>query len=381
MILNRQLEIEFLDVDYNTITGSNMIADTMVINRSICDGNLKLGGCLSTQFEIQLLDIPPDKIVSKRIRVWLKTTKTTTGTIYPSSFTLPGRFTYPSKLLTSTEGLPIFTGIIDSAKRQKNRRIITVIAYDYLHKYGNTNVYTWFSQFAQYNPNATIAALVDALLEKMKPLPVTSYTGKVNTNAVLSLSYTLAKANYASNIQAIDILRSANELMCCFGYCDGWGQYATITLPYKNDPSTTITTYKDLDFEEYTTAMINGITLCYGDDNTYVYGRASAGLSSCYYVDDNAILNCCTDYTGVQTIGKAMAETAKLLYDDYQYRPFKLQIDDCKYKLGDKVKIATGDTDLPYVYSFILSQTITGAINLFTVNEASGDQVLQGSEN
>ena len=43
-VVYRELEIRFPNGDYHTITGSNIMAESMTITKSICDGNLKLGG-------------------------------------------------------------------------------------------------------------------------------------------------------------------------------------------------------------------------------------------------------------------------------------------------------------------------------------------------
>ena len=67
-VVYRELEIRFPNGDYHTIIGSNIMAESMIITKSICDGNLKLGGCIATQFELQLIDISPDMVQGKKYR-------------------------------------------------------------------------------------------------------------------------------------------------------------------------------------------------------------------------------------------------------------------------------------------------------------------------
>ena len=59
-IIYRELEIRFPNGDYQTITGSNILSESMTITKSICDDGLKLGGCIATQFELQVIGINPD---------------------------------------------------------------------------------------------------------------------------------------------------------------------------------------------------------------------------------------------------------------------------------------------------------------------------------
>lgn len=378
MITNRQLIIEFLNNDYNTITGANIVAETMELTRTICDGNLKLGGCVAAKFEVKLVDVPPDKITGKRIRVWLATTSTTSTVIYPHSDVVPGLCIFPGLNTTSTLSTPLITGTIDKAERQDNRQIIKITAYDDMYSKGSKNMYTWYSQYAHYSGASILSTMLNSLLDKLG-FEVRGYLGGVNMSAALSLSSVLVKDKYASNIQAVDIIKSANELMCCFGYCDGWGRYRVKTL--SNTKTTSISTYKDLKFNEYITSIIDTITLHYGDKLNTKYGRATTDTSSCYYVDDNAVLNCCTDLDSVTTIIHDMGDTGKLLYSNYQYRPFELQLDGMDCDLGDYVSIATGYSDVPYCKSYIMSQKITGPLALMSTYSASGDQVLQGEDN
>lgn len=374
-ITNRYAEIEFLNNDHDKISSANIVSETMEITRSICDGNFKLGGCIAAKFQINLIDIPPDKIIGKRIRAWLKTTSETSDVIYPQTNALPRLYVWPGMHTISTVSTPMFTGTIDAAERQADRQIIKITAYDDLYTDGQKNVYTWYSQFAQYSGTGTISGLLESLFNKLS----LSYSlGTINRTSTLSLSANLVKSNYASNIQAVEIIKSANELMCCFGYCDGWGRYCVKSL--SNTAARTIQGYKDLRFEEYVTSVFDTIVLCYGSGQTYKRGRPTTADSSCYYVDDNVILNCCTDASAVAVIGQNMSEAGKLLYNLPQYRPFELEIEGTDYNLGDWVAIQTDYADVPLCKSYIMSQKITGPLALMSVYSAQGDRILQGDE-
>ena len=83
-IIYRELEIRFPNGDYQTITGSNILSERMTITKSICDDGLKLGGCIATQFELQVIGINPDKIQGKKIQaVFLEYSDQTHRILHP----------------------------------------------------------------------------------------------------------------------------------------------------------------------------------------------------------------------------------------------------------------------------------------------------------
>ena len=89
-IIYRELEIRFPNGDYQTITGSNILSERMTITKSICDDGLKLGGCIATQFELQVIGINPDKIQGKKIQaVFLEYSDQTRHILHPRNDLIP----------------------------------------------------------------------------------------------------------------------------------------------------------------------------------------------------------------------------------------------------------------------------------------------------
>ena len=104
VLLNRRLELSFITPGVAagfTIKSENIIAESMVITRSLCDGNFKLGGCIASSFEIQLIDVPANKVQGKKITAKLYETFEIYGAqsvIFPSTSTYPSNDLYPGKL-------------------------------------------------------------------------------------------------------------------------------------------------------------------------------------------------------------------------------------------------------------------------------------------
>lgn len=415
VLLNRRLELSFatpgVAVGF-TIKSENIIAESMVITRSLCDGNFKLGGCIASSFEIQLIDVQANKVQGKKITAKLYETFEIYGAqsvIFPSTSIYPSNDLYPGKHFTRERMRYLFTGTVDTAKRQNDRQIVKITAYDDLYTLGNKNVYTWFYNFALHSPDGKIPDLTSSLFSsQLSELQLNGnpYGSNGNDQMALKLSAAAVKKKfYKEGLLAIDVLRSICELTGGFGYIDEEGKFLVVDI--KNNLShpytRSISRYESLSFEEYETQMFDGMVLCYGDDKKFIYGRATSfAQGSCYYCKDNVLANCCTDDATASNFGKNLANkqssgllynkpSSGLLYEDYCYRPFALKMDDdfssiddptqiCT-TLGVKVKIATGfnsSDDIQYVNSFVLKERITGIANLTHEFSAEGEKVQTG---
>lgn len=382
LVTNRTMKLIFAD-NGQVITGDNIAAESMAIDKSICSGsNLKLGGCIASKMEITLIDIAPDSVSGRIFTAYFTDTTTIADTvIYPSDILYPSDALYPGQMLTQTTDRPVFTGQIDSAKRQKsNRKLTDITAYDALYYSGRRNVYTFFWQTATYSPTETISKFNDAIIDKMG-LSVQSATWRVNTNQPLNLDAALVANKYASNISALELLRSVNELMCVFGFITPDGHYTVRELPYFTPVS--VPEYENLEFEEYKTDKINMVALEFADNGLAKAGYTAGRGENCYYVKDNVLLKCTkADSTAtVNTLAynMAAAEGGQLTTDIYRYRPFTCKTEQA-IDVAQKVTIPTSDNYVTSVDSIVTNVKITGILALKYEISASGDKSAQGMD-
>lgn len=131
---------------YEPITENNIVSESMVLKQSICDEEkLKFGGCIASEFNIQLLNTAERsfdglKLKNQWITVKLYQKHPTGLQLVCSDTTICGDNTLVGEIVTETEWT-LFVGFIDSAKRsQDDENVYKIVAYDRLAKLYNTKI-------------------------------------------------------------------------------------------------------------------------------------------------------------------------------------------------------------------------------------------------
>lgn len=121
--IHKNLKIYFPEIGL-TVENDNINYESMRLKESILDvNNIEFVGCIASVFRISLYDIYED-IKGKKIEV----------SIYTDD--------------TSDEPVSLFTGIVDSAVAQSNKRTKQLIAYDRLYTKGNIEVADWYNSLS-----------------------------------------------------------------------------------------------------------------------------------------------------------------------------------------------------------------------------------------
>ena len=126
------------ELGYIPITEENIVSESMTLKQSICDDEkLKFGGCIASEFKIQLLNtedrmFDKTKLKNQWITVILYQKHPIGYDLVCSDTTICGEDTYPGEVVMTT-GWYLFKGKIDSVeKSQDDPNIYEVIAYDRL---------------------------------------------------------------------------------------------------------------------------------------------------------------------------------------------------------------------------------------------------------
>lgn len=371
-----------------TFRNDRIVSESLELTQSICDEKeLKFGGCISSQFKIKLLDIA-DSIVNKQIRVVVRSRFYENNSyLHPDTTVIPSRNLRPGMQRNYSEKqFDIFRGVVFSDKRTKNRRIRQIVAYDDLYAVNEMNVYTFFENFARYSPNATLGAFRESLLNSVgiEDKDDTAFVG-VNDNKMLSLSLNYVKSKYSSKITFYDLFRSYCELNGVFAILDGKGKIKYVSLRYPR-PRDDITSYKSLDFEEYKTAVFNGVEIAGHNEYKFLYQTYHNRdyEISWYLVDNNAIM-LCWDITkhSVLEIADSFAEMVIGNFsapNDYVYRPCKAIVTGRLWiECGDNVRIAVNSDEsdnIRYVDTFVLSKELKGIQAMMDTYSADGPQII-----
>lgn len=141
-LMYNTLTIEFPDGGENTIDETNIVSESMSLKQSICDGELRFGGCIASEFRISLMNTESRQFSGSLEGKWIvvKIVQTFPGDdLYPSTELEPSQELYPGGMI-SQYTRTVFVGFIDSAKVDKSdSNIRNIIAFDILAKAFNTD--------------------------------------------------------------------------------------------------------------------------------------------------------------------------------------------------------------------------------------------------
>lgn len=381
------LLIEFTDKKTKTLTSKNILLDTLELTNSICDDStLKFGGCISSQLSISVFGVD-EELNNREIKVYINQKYLDelypSNSLYPQSSETEENGLYPYQIISVKAC--IFTGTIDSSKRQQNRSVREIIAFDNFYVASRINLYNWFYNFALFSPKSTIASfkeiIVDICEEKGLIIDKDSFAS-ADDDSILSLSYKIVQEVFDNKeLSVLDLLQDYCECSAKFAYCDGDGNIQFKQLPQKGnvDNVYNIDYYSDLTFEDYTVKEITKVRFPYNKNLKYkavVYNKSG---KQNYYDSDNKFTTCNTsDLTLSNLIKPNNAPFAGWAF--YDYRPLSVNIFSRWWiEVGDTITLATGADDVKTITTTIFTRTISGTAGL-SVTVSTNSSEYQGEE-
>ena len=384
------LLIEFTDKKTKTLTSENILLDTLELTNSICDDStLKFGGCISSQLSISVFGVD-DELNGREIKVYIYQKYIDelypSNTLYPKTEIVdsPASNLYPCKLVPVRAC--IFTGIIDSSKRQQNRNVREIIAYDKLYQVSKINVYNWFYGMAYHSPKITIKDLKETLVDILESNGITFDTSIYGSddNYTLDLSYQLVEDICDRKLTALELLENYCEITAHFAYCTGNGTIKILRLPQAGMELVPyeVKYYTDLTFESYTVASITNARFPYNKgktQNVQIKNVSATKEKKNYYDSDNKL----TAFNKTNTIISNLIRPNGSLLSGwlfYDFRPFNANLFGRWWlEPGDTITLDTGADDIKKITTTIFNRTINGTAGL-SVTASTTSSERQGVE-
>lgn len=371
-----------------TIESDKIVAESFELNNSILDSEeFKLGGCIASQMNVSVFDVEND-LSGKKFKAYIEMSYNT-NILYPSKLLMPSENVFPMTTIKSYKHC-IFTGFVYSAKRQGNRSIRDITAFDDMYRLSHIYCKNMFYGYVFHTYTdgikqpITVGDLMKIIFEWGEISAPGFGTGNFfNLLNELKFDYSLIEKTISEKITLVDLLSACCELNACFAMFDRDGFLRFKTL-YDDSISTephiraTISTYSDLTFEDYTMKPITMISFPYSNDKTFKYGSSE---SYSYYNSDNIITRCCTDIGAIVMAFNDNAGHNYIFNNVYSYRPYSADIFGRYWiEAGDFISIPTTYNDVKTVDSFVLSRTIKGINGMTCTIEAKGVEYLGKDE-
>ncbi|MCM1219825.1 MAG: hypothetical protein NC548_35590 [Lachnospiraceae bacterium] len=185
----KRITLYFPELDI-TIGRGRFYQESMSLSEQLVDSqSIEFVGCISSKFKIQVHNLKED-IKGKKIVVTIHTDD------------------------TEDEPIPLFSGIVDSAMKQSNKRIKEITAYDELYTRGNAEVTPWYKSLVF---PATLKQIRDSLFD---------YIGL--TQVEISLpndDITIDKQYAPKSLQALSVIKSICQINGAFGIINRQGHF------------------------------------------------------------------------------------------------------------------------------------------------------------
>ncbi len=175
----KTMRIFFPDINL-TIKNNAIHSETMVLKESLMEGsNVEFVGCIASSFEVTVHGVLAE-LKNQRIEVYLRA--------------------------DNTEEIPLFHGIVNSAKMQTNKNYKKIVAYDELPTRGSIDVAGWYKGLSF---PISLQDLRNNLF---------SYIGIVQDEQILPNDGVIIDRQYAPNtLQALSVIKAICQINGAFG--------------------------------------------------------------------------------------------------------------------------------------------------------------------
>lgn len=275
--VHKTLHVYFPDLNI-TVSNDQIVKGSFKLSEGIQSGpDIECVGCIASSMQIKIYGLTDSIIKGSKVEVSIKTNE--------------------------TSYIPLFNGIVDSSKKEANRKFKTIIAYDYLYTLSDKDVTDWYNS----RSSMTIKELTYQLLGHVGlNYDIESIETMVNGD----VTAIFAKKRKAKDLSALKLLKNICQINGCFGRINRNGVFVVLYLkinPYYKP--------EDLIPSIYTFPDLHGIYPSYND--------------------------------GSQTESNILNFYEKVEYEDYVVRPIDKVI--FRESLNDEYLATYGDGDNKYI--------------------------------
>ncbi len=382
--VENQLVINIPDDNSGTvyqIFNDEIVSESMKLTQSLCDdSDLKFGGCIASQFEIEITKNVD--LTGRGISVRLY--QTAVMPTYPGSQTYPNAndsneiVTYPGFTMCKGYGgksISLFKGMIYSCKLSKNRIIRKIVAYDEFYWIGTVNCTNWYRSLFENSSTITLGKLWEELLKKFKFRKAAAIENLTLPANDLLLYMT------DDEVTVGEILRQIMEFSGCFCFIDGDGFLDFISFRDYNQLENyeIYHYYIDVETQDFTKTGYTGLYITGFDDGKGLYYFDSSSDENFYFLED---INIITKSYKARYFDPEFQKIKSLLnsYFSVIYDPINLKSEYRSWvELGDKIQVYVTWVDLEGEHTkifntMVLSRTLSGI-------QAITDEITSNAEN
>lgn len=263
--VTKYITLSFPELNLSMMTGDGRIhSESMRLSEGLVNSSsIEFVGCIASKFKIQVNNLKED-IKGKKIIVKIHTEG------------------------TEDETVTLFSGIVDSAVKQSNKRVKEITAYDELYTRGNIDISSWYKSLIF---PITLRDLRDSLF---------GYIGIEQVETELPNDWVTIGKKYAPNsLQALIFIKAICQINGVFGIVNREGKFEYrilgaiddgLYLPFYPGPDafpgvsagalglddidpTDFSFYRKVDYEEFKVKPVDKLTIRQSeDDQGVIYG-------------------------------------------------------------------------------------------------------------
>lgn len=410
-LIENTLTVSFPNGEYEDITEENIASESMSLKQSICDeSKLKFGGCIASEFDIDIVNSDDRIFTTDLVGKWISvklTQKIPSGEkLLPSAKLFLGTSLLPGETIATKEYY-LFSGIIDSAKLDKNNRnkrhIVAYDALSMLYDIDATN--KLFNLWKTYPNGYKIGELVVLCLNYNGKHMIQVEDNKDILDEVINQSTGLTVRNFltynrawledSNTITYGELLKNCCELLGVFGTIIPNASYGVFRYIELGKSTEKYNFYENLYAEEYDCSGYNKFVFINGyssrEKKAIEFETLWGDESNSYDLTKNTVCQQEDDGTGGSVIHNVQnllnGKTGERFYN-CSYTPLTATLDGRPWvQIGDGIEIESYVTDSngDFVYdnagqpkkekvkAYVLSRTLSGIKALTDSIEAKGE--------